>query len=102
MLNGAPVAVHDPFYSTALNTALTVTTSDTTLLDNDSDPEADTITASVVDNPANGSITNFSSSNGTFTYTPDNGFSGIDTFTYKLKRSLWRCSRHRVSIPLAA
>ena len=84
VLNGAPVAVPDPFYSTAEDTALTVGASDTTLLDNDWDPEGDTITASIVDNPGDGSVTNFSGTAGTFTYTPDTGFTGVDSFTYKL------------------
>ena len=55
---------------------------DTTLLDNDWDPEGDTLTASIVDNPANGTISNFSGANGTFTYSPDTSFTGVDTFTY--------------------
>ena len=84
VLNGQPITVADPFYDTAQNTSLTVSTSDTTLLDNDWDPESSSLTASIVANPANGTVTNFSSTAGTFTYTPDNGFSGVDTFTYKV------------------
>jgi hypothetical protein len=84
VLNGAPVALPDPFYETAEDTALTITTSNTTLLDNDWDPEGDTITASIVDNPSDGSVSNFSGSNGTFTYTPDTAFTGVDTFTYQI------------------
>jgi hypothetical protein len=55
---------------------LTVTTSDTTLLDNDWDPEGDSLTASIVDSPSNGSISGFSGTAGTFTYTPDTSYAG--------------------------
>jgi CshA-type fibril repeat protein len=50
------------------------------LLANDSDPDNDTLT--VIDNsdPSNGSVTD--NGDGTFTYTPDGGFTGTDTFTY--------------------
>ena len=81
MLNAAPIALPDPFYSTAKDTALTVDSQGTTLLDNDWDPEGSSLTASVVDNPANGTLSNFNSA-GTFTYTPDTGFEGFDSFTY--------------------
>jgi hypothetical protein len=52
VLNAAPIARDDASYFTAEDTALTVTTSDTTLLDNDWDPEGDSLTASVVDGPS--------------------------------------------------
>ncbi len=39
------------------------------------------LTASLVSGPANGSLT--LNSNGSFTYTPNTGFKGIDSFTYK-------------------
>ena len=83
VLNAAPIAGNDVTYITALNTALTITTSND-LLDNDWDSEASTLTASVVANPANGSISNFSGSAGTLTYTPTTGFQGEDSFTYKV------------------
>jgi hypothetical protein len=74
-MNGAPIANPDPWYGTAEDTALTVTTSDTELLDNDWDPEGDSLTASVVDSPASGAVSGFSGSDGTFTYTPDTSHS---------------------------
>jgi hypothetical protein len=40
--------VSDPWYQTSLNATLVVITSDTTLLDNDRDPEGDSISASFV------------------------------------------------------
>lgn len=83
MLNGTPVAKDDLAFSTPLNTALTVTSQNNLLL-NDWDPEGSALTASVVANPANGSLSNFSGSAGTFTYTPSTNFTGIDSFTYKV------------------
>jgi Bacterial cadherin-like domain len=67
VLNAAPVAVADPWYDTPLNTALVVGSSGTTLLNNDWDPEGDSISASLVSGPANGTLSAFQS-NGTFTY----------------------------------
>ena len=82
VLNAAPIGRDDASYYTAEDTDLTVGTSDTTLLDNDWDPEGSSLTATIVDNPANGTISNFSGTAGTFTYSPDLGFTGVDTFTY--------------------
>jgi hypothetical protein len=65
VLNGAPVAVADPWYSTALNTALNVTTQGTTLVANDWDAEGSSLSASVVANPSHGTLSNFQT-NGTF------------------------------------
>ena len=98
VLNAAPLAVDDPFYFTAQDTALTVSTSDTTLLDNDWDAEGDTLTASVVDNPGDGTLSNFDGDDGTFTYTPDTGFTGVDTFTYELNDGTDDGNTVRVSI----
>ena len=52
VLNGAPVAVPDPWYSTPMNTTLNVTTQGTTLVANDWDPESSAISASLVSGPA--------------------------------------------------
>ncbi len=51
------------------------------VLNNDSDPENDTLTISDVIQPANGTVVN----NGTsLTYTPNNGFIGSDTLEYTI------------------
>jgi hypothetical protein len=52
------------------------------VLNNDFDADGDSLTASVVANPSNGTLVSFSS-NGTFTYRPTTSFTGLDTFTYK-------------------
>ena len=84
VLNGLPLAVADPWYSTPQNTALVVNSQNHPLLENDWDPEGSMLSASVVTNPTTGSLSNFNASAGTFTYTPNGGFSGVDSFTYKV------------------
>jgi len=76
--NQAPVAVGDAF-STAEDTVLTVATPG--VLDNDSDPDGDPLTAVLVTGPSHGSLT--LNANGSFSYTPAADFAGSDSFTYK-------------------
>lgn len=51
------------------------------VLDNDNDPDGDSLTAVLVTSPPDGQLT--LNADGSFTYTPDAGFSGQDTFTYQ-------------------
>jgi protein-disulfide isomerase len=51
------------------------------VLNNDTDGDGDTLAALLVDPPTDGTLQ--LNSDGSFTYTPDTGFSGIDTFTYQ-------------------
>jgi hypothetical protein len=51
------------------------------VLDNDSDPDSDPLTAELVDGPASGQLT--FNANGSFTYTPEANFHGQVTFTYR-------------------
>lgn len=76
--NAAPTAADDS-YTTNQNTALNVARPG--VLTNDTDPEGTTLTALKVSNPANGTLT--LNADGSLTYTPSQGFSGTDTFTYK-------------------
>ena len=55
------------------------------VLDNDSDPNGDDLIASLATPPASGSVT--LDPDGSFTYTPDAGFSGADGFTYSVDES---------------
>lgn len=48
---------------------------------NDSDPEGDTLAFYMSEGPENGSIE--FAEDGSYTYTPDPGFEGVDTFTYE-------------------
>lgn len=52
-----------------------------TVASNDSDPDGDTLVFFVEEGPVNGSIV--FNQNGSYTYTPDPGFSGTDSFTYE-------------------
>ena len=69
--NQAPVAVADS-YSTTLNTALTVAAPG--VLANDTDADGNPLTAAVVTSVSHGTLS--LASNGGFTYTPTNGYTG--------------------------
>lgn len=73
-----PVANND-VYDTDENVTLTVNAA-AGVLANDTDGDGDALKASVLDTTDNGSLT--LNLNGSFTYIPDNGFQGSDTFTY--------------------
>ena len=73
-----PVAVDDA-YNTDEDTTLNIT-ADVGVLANDSDLDADFLTAVNVTNPTHG-ILNMSS-DGSFTYVPDADWNGSDSFTY--------------------
>jgi len=77
--NRAPVAANNA-YSTPRDQALTVSAA-AGVLANDTDADSDPLTAVLVAGPANGTVT--LNANGSFTYTPNAGFAGTDTFTYK-------------------
>ncbi|MFO0800203.1 MAG: Ig-like domain-containing protein [Gemmataceae bacterium] len=59
-----------------------VTVSAATVLANDSDPDGDVLAAGFVVGGAHGTVT--VAADGSFTYTPDAGFHGTDTFTYRV------------------
>jgi len=76
--NSAPTAVNDT-YSTPFETSLVINAPG--ILGNDTDPQGDALTASLLSPPAGGSLT--LNSNGSFTFTPNSGFSGTVTFSYQ-------------------
>ncbi|MGQ0844337.1 MAG: Ig-like domain-containing protein [Sporichthyaceae bacterium] len=76
-VNDAPTARADT-YRTSQGTAMTVPGPG--VLGNDSDPDGDPLTATLVTGPGNGTVT--LNPDGSFTYTPDVNFNGTDTFTY--------------------
>ncbi len=78
-VNTAPVADNDS-YSTAFGTPLTVA-ADNGVLVGDTDADGDSLVATFVSNPSNGSV-DFEE-DGSFVYTPNAGFSGSDSFTYQ-------------------
>jgi VCBS repeat-containing protein len=76
--NLAPDAVDDTM-QTGFNTTVTGD-----VLINDTDAEGDTLIASLVNGPANGTVTLETDGTYTYTYTPNAEFSGTDTFTYEI------------------
>ncbi len=76
--NGPPTAVDDS-YSTSGGAALVVGAGEG-VLSNDTDPENDPLTASLVTNVSSGTLQ--LSSDGSFSYTANLGFAGTDSFTY--------------------
>ncbi|HEY7689037.1 MAG TPA: cadherin-like domain-containing protein, partial [Dongiaceae bacterium] len=73
-VNDAPVAVDD---AVATDEDVAVSGS---VLGNDSDPDGDLLTAALIDGPANGALQ--LNADGTYTYTPNANFNGLDKFTY--------------------
>jgi gliding motility-associated-like protein len=91
-VNNPPVANNDVF-STTENTPIT-----SDLLNNDFDVDSDTITINTtpLSNPLNGTVV--INPDGTFTYTPDSGFIGMDAFTYQICDTLGLCDTALVTI----
>ena len=77
-INYPPVAIND-VNTTFVNTAVTGQ-----VLTNDSDPEGGTLTVTTtpVSGPAHGNLV--LNADGTYTYTPTNGYVGEDSFTYSV------------------
>jgi len=92
-VSDTPSAVPD-FYLTPFETPLNVGAPG--VLANDSDPENDPLTAELVSPPAHGTVTLLA--NGSFTYTPDPGFIGQDSFIYLARDGLAVSSAATVSI----
>jgi len=76
-VNDAPIAINDE-YQAIEDTPLEITTGG--ILANDSDPEGDSLTAQIVSEPQHGTVT--LNADGTFSYTPNADFSGVDGFSY--------------------
>ena len=80
--NVAPVAVDDA-YTTPPNQQTVVAAPG--VLANDQDVPADTLTASLLSGPSSGSLT--LNANGSFSYSPQAGFTGEVSFTYRVTDS---------------
>ena len=74
--------VEDTAYVTPGDTMLTVTSLDGVLANDEDDLDCVTKTASVVTGPTDGTLS--LAADGSFTYTPDPGFKGIDKFQYQV------------------
>ena len=88
-----PTAANDA-YSTALNTVLPVAAPG--VLTNDNTNGGGAMTAQLVTNVANGVLT--LNADGGFTYTPNGGFAGNDTFTYRAVNSIGNSNVATVTI----
>ncbi len=89
-----PIALND-VYDTFMDTPLNVNEADG-VLHNDLDPQGRTLTAVLNTEVSNGSLTLLG--DGSFTYTPDPGFSGTDAFTYLANNGKLNSSIATVSI----
>ena len=76
---GPPMAEND-FYETAAGDNLSVDAPG--VLENDSDPENDPLTAVLVDDPVSGGLA-ILLDDGSFEYEPPDGYLGTDSFTYQ-------------------
>jgi uncharacterized protein YjiK len=94
-VNEPPVASNDSA-STLVNTPVSIN-----VVLNDSDPNGnlDPSSATVTTPPAHGAAAN--NGNGTFTYTPNNGFTGNDTFTYRVCDTDGLCDTATVTITVS-
>lgn len=91
-----PTAV-DQSYNTKENGTLTLAAPGVLL--GASDPNNAPLTAVLASNPANGSVT--LNPDGSFTYTPDPGFSGSDSFTYEASNGTKLSAPATVTIAVA-
>lgn len=96
-VNDAPVGNNDA-YQTKQDIALSVPAAG--VLANDSDVDGDPLSAILATGPANGVLT--LNSNGSFAYTPNAGFVGTDSFTYRASDSLLSSNLVTVSITVNA
>jgi uncharacterized repeat protein (TIGR01451 family) len=92
VVNQPPVATDDAV-ATAAGQPATVT-----VLDNDSDPNGDTISVTGVTQPASGSVT-FTA--GSVTYTPVAGFTGDATFRYTITDARGATANAQVTVSVA-
>ena len=96
--NVAPVA-DDDGYSTAFDTALTVDAA-TGVLNGDTDADGDTLSAAIASDPANGTVA--LNADGSFSYTPNAGFSGAESFTYSVRDGKGGKDTATVTVKVAA
>jgi VCBS repeat-containing protein len=78
-INVAAIEANDDFYSTLEGQTLTISAA-TGVLANDVSATGSALTAIISTQPTNGSLT--LNSDGSFSYTPNAGFIGSDSFTY--------------------
>ncbi|MFJ8013475.1 FG-GAP-like repeat-containing protein [Streptomyces sp. NPDC096339] len=77
--NRTPTAANESYNHVGADTPLVVGAPG--VLGNDTDPDGNTLTASVVTGPAHGTLT--LNADGSFSYQPESAYVGSDSFTYK-------------------
>jgi VCBS repeat-containing protein len=97
-VNDAPVANNESYASTA-GTTLTINATNGVLA-NDTDLDANALTAAVVATTTDGTLT--LNPDGSFTYVPDEGFTGTDTFTYRANDGTANSAEATVTITVGA
>ena len=80
--NDPPIAANDVIIVPLNGTATTLDNGNTSLLANDSDPDGDALTATLVSSPSFGTLT--LNPGGTFTYVQNGTLNSGDSFTYKV------------------
>ncbi len=98
-VNDAPVAVDDAFNVDEDNT-LTASCAGTCVLSNDTDVEANTLTASLVAGTTHGALT--LNTDGSFSYVPEADYHGSDSFTYRANDGSADSNIATVTITVAA
>lgn len=96
-VNDAPVAVSESFN---INASEVLSIAASGVLANDGDIEFDPLTALLVSGPANGVLS--LGANGSIVYTPNNGFSGTDSFFYQAFDGALSSNTVEVQIVVAA
>ena len=95
--NHRPIAVND-VYTASQDTALTIPASG--LLANDADPDGDLLSAVLFKGPQHGTLP--LNSDGSFSYLPNSGYAGEDSFTYQASDGQAMSSLAAVTIHVAA
>ncbi|MEZ7979258.1 MAG: Ig-like domain-containing protein, partial [Myxococcota bacterium] len=80
-VNDPPLAVSDAIEVDEGGTATSLTNGVLSVLDGDSDPEGDSLTAELISDPTHGSLS--LAANGTFLYSHDGSETTSDTFSYR-------------------
>jgi RHS repeat-associated protein len=83
--NVAPVATKDDYQTDTIGGTITRTVSQG-VLSNDSDENGDVLSATLISSPQHGTLT--LNSDGSFNYSADSGFHGVDNFVYRASDGL--------------
>lgn len=95
-VNHPPVANHDVFNG---NEDQPLTVQPAGVLGNDTDADNDPLSATLLTQPAHGTLT--FNNDGSFTYVPDADFNGVDQFTYKACDASGACSQSVATLNIA-